>query len=201
MERVFDARLLLLHLDLGRSADVDLRHATRELREALLELLAVVVGAGPVDLGLELADPTLDLLLVALATDQDGLVLGDHDLVAGPEVSQLEGLGLDPEVLEHGLGAAEHGQVLHHGLAAIAEARRLDGAAVERPAETVHDEGREGLALDGLGDDQQRALRLHDLLEDGDQVANRGDLLLVNQDVGVLQLALHRVVADREVGA
>ena len=44
VQRVLDARLLLLHLDLGRRADVDDGDAADELREALLELLAVVVA-------------------------------------------------------------------------------------------------------------------------------------------------------------
>jgi hypothetical protein len=51
VERVLDAGLLLLHLDLGRGADLDHGHAAGELGEALLELLAVVVAGGVLDLG------------------------------------------------------------------------------------------------------------------------------------------------------
>src|SRR5690606_15086219 len=50
---VFDAGLLLLHLGLGGGADVDLGHAAGELGEALLELLAVVVAGGVLDLALD----------------------------------------------------------------------------------------------------------------------------------------------------
>jgi hypothetical protein len=46
VQRVLDAGLLLLHLGLGRSADLDDGHAASELGEALLELLAVVVAGG-----------------------------------------------------------------------------------------------------------------------------------------------------------
>jgi hypothetical protein len=46
VQRVLDAGLLLLHLDLGGGADVDLGDAAGELGEALLELLAVVVAGG-----------------------------------------------------------------------------------------------------------------------------------------------------------
>src|SRR5206468_8175271 len=60
LQRVLDAVLLLLHLGLGRSADLDDRDAARQLGEALLELLAVEVGVGVLDLGLELLDPSLD---------------------------------------------------------------------------------------------------------------------------------------------
>ena len=54
---------------------------------------------------------------------------------------------------------------LQHGLAAVAEAGRLDGDGLEGAADLVDDQGREGLALDVLGDDQQRLAGLHDLLE------------------------------------
>jgi hypothetical protein len=46
VQGVLDAGLLLLHLDLGRGTDVDDGDAARELGEALLELLAVVVAGG-----------------------------------------------------------------------------------------------------------------------------------------------------------
>ena len=55
VQRVFDAGLLLFHLDLGRSADLDHGDAAGELRNALLQLLLVVVGGGFLDL---LADLT-----------------------------------------------------------------------------------------------------------------------------------------------
>ena len=74
-----------------------------------------------------------------------------------------------------------------HRLAALAEARGLDGHRVERAADLVDHEGGEGLALDVLGDDQQRLAALHDLLEHREQVLDRGDLAVDEQDVGVLE--------------
>ena len=56
MHRVIDAILALLHLDLGRAADADHRDAARELGQTLLQLLAVVVGGGLLDLRLDLGD-------------------------------------------------------------------------------------------------------------------------------------------------
>jgi hypothetical protein len=47
---VLDAGLLLLHLGLGGRADLDRRDAAGELRQPLLELLAVVVDVGVLDL-------------------------------------------------------------------------------------------------------------------------------------------------------
>src|SRR5205085_5994941 len=53
MERVVDAVLALLHLDLGRAADTDHRDAAGKLGEPLLELLTIVVGGGLLDLRLD----------------------------------------------------------------------------------------------------------------------------------------------------
>src|SRR5207245_10897438 len=69
LDGVLDAVLLLFHLGLSRSADLDHRDAARQLREPLLELLAIEVGVGVLDLGLELLDPGLDPVGVAGAVD------------------------------------------------------------------------------------------------------------------------------------
>src|ERR1700759_5003513 len=45
-QRVVDAVLALLYLDLGGAADADHRHTASELCQALLQLLAVVLGGG-----------------------------------------------------------------------------------------------------------------------------------------------------------
>ena len=60
---VLDAVLLLLELDLGGRADLDHRDAAGELGEPLLQLLAVPVGVGVLDLGLDLVDAAGDLVL------------------------------------------------------------------------------------------------------------------------------------------
>ncbi len=50
VQGVIDAVLALLHLDLGHAADADHGDAAGELRNPLLQLLAVVVGRGVLDL-------------------------------------------------------------------------------------------------------------------------------------------------------
>ena len=127
VERVFDAGLLLLHLGLGGCADLDDRDAADELREALLELLAIVVGRGVLDLGADLGDAALDLVLVAGAVDDRGVVLVDGDALGAAEVGDRDVLELEAELLGDDLTAGEDGDVLEHLLAAIAEARGLDG--------------------------------------------------------------------------
>src|ERR687886_739334 len=54
-------------------------------------------------------------------------------------------------------------------------------------------------ALDVLGDDQERLARLDHLLEHRQQVADRADLLVRDQDVGVLEGRLHPVLVGDHV--
>ena len=79
VERVVDAVLALLDLDLGRAADLDHGDAAGELGEALLELLLVIVAGGVLDLGADRLDPGLDRVAVAGAVDDRGVVLVDGD--------------------------------------------------------------------------------------------------------------------------
>ena len=48
----------------------------------------------------------------------------------------------------------------------------LTATDVKVPADLVHHQGGQRLALDVLGDDQQRLARLHDLLEHGHEVVD-----------------------------
>jgi hypothetical protein len=199
VEGVVDAVLLLLHLDLGRAADADHRDAARELGQALLELLTVVVRGGLLDLRLDLRHATLDGLLVAGAVDDRGVLLLDAHPLGAAEHLERHVLELDAEVFGDRLTGGQRRDVLEHGLAAIAEARRLDGRDLEAAAELVDDEGRQSLTLDVLGDDQERLAGLNDGLEHRQHRLERRQLLLVDEDVGVLELGDHLLRVRDEV--
>ena len=135
------------------------------------------------------------------ALDDGGGLLVDGDLLGGAQILQLQVLQLEAQVLGDGLAAGEDGDVLQHGLAPVAEAGGLHGGDVEGAADLVHHQGGQRLAVHVLGDDQQRAAAVHHLLQQGQQVAHVGDLLLEDEDQGVLQLDLHLVGVGDEVGA
>src|SRR3546814_120360 len=199
VHRVFDAILTLLHLDLGGAADTQHRHAAGELRQPLLQLLAVVVRGGLLGLRADLRAATGDLLLLAGAIDDGGLFLGeDHAL---GRAQHVEGgvLQLDAEIFGDHLAAGEDSDVLQHGLAAVAEARSLHGGDLQPAAQLVHHQGRERLALDVLGDDQQRPARLHHRFQQRQHGLQAAELLLVPQEVGALHLAEHLVRVGDEV--
>src|SRR4051794_35728216 len=196
---VLDAVLALLELDLGGRADLDDRNATGQLGQALLQLLAVVVGVRLLDLGADLVDPALDLLGVAATVDDGGLVLGDDDLASGAQQAEVGVVELEADLLADDGATGQDGDVLEHGLAAVTEARGLDGDGLEGAADLVDDQGGQRLALDVLGDDDQRLAPPHDLLQHGEQGLHGGDLAVDDQDVRVVEDGLHPLGVGHEV--
>ena len=85
VERVVDAVLALLDLDLGRAADLDHGNAAGELGEPLLQLLAVIVGGRVLDLLADRLGARLDRLVRAGAIDDGRVVLVDGDALGGAE--------------------------------------------------------------------------------------------------------------------
>src|SRR6478672_8177622 len=156
MHRVINAILALLDLDLGRAADADHRDAAGELGQTLLQLLAVVVRGGLLDLRLDLRHARLDVGLLAGAVDDRGVLLVDHHLLGAAEHGERDVLELDAEIFRDRLAAGQDRDVLQHGLAAIAEARSLDGCHLQAAAQTVDDEGGERFALDVFRDNHKR---------------------------------------------
>ena len=148
MHRVVDAVLALLDLDLGGAADADDRDAAGQLRQPLLQLLAVVVRGRLLDLRADLRAARLDVRLLAGAVDDRRVLLVDADLLGPAEHVERDVLELDAEILADHLAAGEDGDVLEHRLAAIAEARRLHRRDLEAAAQLVDDQRRQRLALD-----------------------------------------------------
>jgi hypothetical protein len=154
VQGVLDARLLLFHLGLGVRPDLDDGHAADQLGQPLLQLLAVVVGLGVLDLSADLLHARFDVGLLAGAVDHRGVVLVDGDVLGAAEILERDVLELEAEILGDGLAAGEGGEILEHLLAAIAEAGRLDRAHLQGAAQLVHDQRGQRLALDVLGHDQ-----------------------------------------------
>ena len=111
---VFDAQLLLLELDLGGGADLEDGDAAGELGQALLELLAVEVGGGLVDLGLDLLHAGLDRLVGAVALDDRRVVLAGDDAAGAAEVGDLGAFELAAHLLGDEGAAGEDGDVFEH---------------------------------------------------------------------------------------
>ena len=140
MHRVVDAVLALLDLDLGRAADADDGNAARQLRQALLQFLLVVIRGRLLDLRAQLRAAGRDVRLLAGAVDDRRVLLVDAHLLGPAEHVERDVFELDAEILADHLAAGQDGKVLEHRFAAIAEARRLDRRDLEPAAQLVDDQ-------------------------------------------------------------
>ncbi len=189
--------LLLLELGLGCGANLDDRDAAGQFGQPLLELLLVPIRRRLFDLGLDLVDAALDLFRLSGAFDDRRVVLRDGYAAGLAQLAELDGIELEPEFLGNHLAAGQDREVFQHRLATVTKAGRLDGDGGEGAAKLVHDQGGLRLALDVFGDDQQRLAALHHLLEDRQKVGDGRNLLVGDQDVGVLEDRFHpRRVGD-----
>ena len=184
---ILDAVLAFLQLHLGGGANLNHGHATGQLSQALMQLLAVVFGIGVLDLGADLVHPALDLVLGAGAFHDDGVILGHHNLAGAAQQRQVGGLQGQAHLLGNDLATGQNGHVLELCLAAVAETRSLDGNGLEGAANLIHDQGGQGLAFHVFGDNQQRLAGLHDLLQQRQQVLNIRDLGGNQKNIRILQ--------------
>src|SRR3954451_12519086 len=200
MHRVINAILAFLDFNFGRAADADHREAAGELGQTLLQLLTVVDRGGFFDLRLDLVDAGFDVGPLAGAADDGGVLLVDHHLLGATKHGQRDVLHLDAEIFRDRLAPGQDRDVLQHGLAAIAEARSLDGRHLQAAAEAVHHKGGQRLAFNVFGDDDQRLAALHDGFQQGKQFIQLRQLLFIDQDVGVFHFDAHLVGVGDEVG-
>ena len=80
--------------------------------------------------------------------------------LALPSIWDGDILELDAEIFGNHLTAGQDGDVLEHGLAAVAEAGRFDRRHFQAAAQLVDDERGEGFALHVLGNHEERTTRL-----------------------------------------
>ena len=200
MQGILDTGLLLLHLGLGAGPDRDDRHASGQLGQPLLQFLAVILALGALDLGAKLVHAGLYVVLLAGTLDDRGLALVDRDLLRPAKMRKIQALELEAKVFGDQRAARERGNVTEHRLASVAKTGGLRRADVEHAPELVDDQRRESVAIDILRDDEQRLARLRDLFEQRQKVTQVGDLLFVDQDQSVVELADHLRRLVDEIG-
>ena len=196
---ILDESLALLHLGLSGRPDVDLGNTAGEFRESLLEFLTIVIAVGDLDLGTDLGRPAVDRRLRTGPADDRGVFAVDDHLLGTAEVSELDGVEGDAEILEDRLTAGQNGQIAHDRLATVTVAGGLHGHRLDDAAEFVDNQRSQRLPLNILSDDHQRLARLADRFEKRNKVLGRGDLLLEQEDVRVFVLADLRIGIGNEV--
>ena len=105
-----------------------------------------------------------------------------------------------PHFFSYHRAAGQNCDVFQHGLATITETRSLDGNGLQNAANVVYHQGSQRFTVHILGDDQQRTSGLGDLLQYRQQVADIGNLLVVQQDVGVFHQCQLTILVVDEIG-
>src|SRR5262249_41583843 len=200
VQRVFDTSLLLLHLRLGRSTDVDDCNSAGEFRQAFLQFLFVVIAGRLFDLTTDLRDAALDVGVFARTFDNGGVFLVDSDSFGLAHIFNLDVLEFDTEVFADQSAAGQHRDVFQHRLATIAEGRSFHRANLQSAAQFVYDQSRERFAFHVLSNDEERSAGFRDFLEQREQVLQTRDFFLVNENVRVFENGFHRLRVGHEVG-
>ena len=200
VQGIFDAQFAVAQFRFGGGADFDHRNATGQLGDALGELLAVVLRLGVLQLALDRRHPVAHGGLVGVTGHDRGVVLADRDPAHTAEILQTHLIQRHGAVFADQVRAGQDGDVLELGLAAIAKARGADGGHLEDAAVLVDHQGGQGLTFDFLREDHQRLAGFRDGLEDGDQVVDRADLAVGDQEQCIVEFANATVVVGHEIG-
>ena len=120
---------------------------------------------------------------------------------ARPQVLDRYGVELAAGLLADDVCARENGHVLEHRLAPVAKAGSLHSQRAERAPKLVHNQGREGLALHVLGDDDDVLGHLERVLEGGEHVGHCRHLSVRDENVGLIDAGFHALRVGDEVGA
>lgn len=189
VESVVVAVLLLADFDFRGTTDLDDGDTTGQLGQALLQLGLVVLASGGVGNDApDLLAARGDGVLGTTAVQEDGVLLGDGN---GTALAQQVGgslFELDVQLVGEDGTTGEDGHVAEDALAVVTEAWGLDAGDLELAAELVEDACCEGLAVDVLSDDEEWATGLGGDFEGRKDILESADLLLREEDEGLLEL-------------
>src|SRR5262249_51833078 len=108
-------------------------------------------------------------------------------------------LKLDTEVRgDHG-STGQDRDIFQHRLTSVAEARRLDGGYFEAATQLVHNKGRECLAFDIFGNDEEWLSGLAHPPQEREQFGEGRKFFFTDQDIRVFHFDLHLVGVGNEV--
>ena len=200
MKCIFHTGFFLFHFYFSSSPYTNYCNTTCEFCNALLEFFAIVIAGRLFDLNTDLFDAGLNALCVACAIDQGGILFADFNALCTAEFRE-GGFFKGHAGLFRDYGAAcEDGHIFEHCFAAITKAWCFYCNCFQNAAHVVDDQCCKCLAFNIFRNNQEGAASLRDLLEYGQEIADVGDLFVVEHDKWIFeQRALLFGVID-EVG-
>ena len=176
-------------------------YAACELSKTLLKFLFVVGRFGSGNLRFDLCDALIDSLFVACAIDDGGVVFVDGNALGSTQHVDGCTLQFDTLLFADNGATGEDSDVFEHLFTTVAEARCFNSADFELRTQTVDNQRGECFAIYILGDDEQGTTALYGGLQDGEQLFEVADFLVVDKDVWFVHLYLHGLGVGNEVGA
>ena len=142
----------------------------------------------------------LDSVLVAAAVNDDGVLLVDLYLLSATELVDLGLLDVETKLLGDNFAACQDSDILQHFLTSVAKARSFDSYAYEYASQLVQNDVCQSVALNVFSDDDELLASLYDLLEQRQNVLNRGDLLIGDENVRIVDNSFHLIGISYHVG-
>ena len=199
-ESIVAAVFFLLLFGFAGSTHFEHAHATGEFAKAFLEFFLVVVARRVSDFALDEFDALSDVLFRTGTIDDGRVVLRYRNLFGRTEHFEGGLFEFQALFLTDDHTTRENGNVFEHRFAAVAETRSFDSANLELCAETVHHKSSQRFAIHIFGNDEEGTTALHGRFEDGQKLLHARNLLVVDEDIGVLHIANHLLGVGHEVG-
>ena len=199
VEGILNPQLAIAQFGFGGSAHLDHGHTTGQLGDPFVQLFAVVVRIGGLQLPFDRCHPLAYGCFACLIGHDRGLVLGDRDPVGPAQILKGGALQAHRPVFGNHLAAGQHGDVLEHGLAPIAETRCPDCGHLQHSAGLVDHQGGQGLTFHVLGQDHQRPAAAGHGLQHRHQIGHGPDLAVGDQQQRILKDAFTPLLIGDEI--
>src|SRR6056297_1899947 len=199
-ESIIEPVFFLFHLHFGSSSDINHSHTTCQFGKAFLQLLTVIVRGRILDLLTNLVDPCFDHLLITGTVYNRGVLLINGDLLGITQHIDGGAFQFQSFLFRNHGTSGKDGDILEHLFPAVTETGCFHSGDLQRSTQLVHYQGSQCFTVHILGDDQQRATVLGSSFQDRKQVFHGGDLLIMDQDIGILQYRFHLFCIGHEIG-
>ena len=188
IQGIFDPQFAVLELGFRRSSDLDHGHTAGEFGDALVELLAVVLGIGVLQFPADGRHALSDGITAVFAGDDGGFFLADGDAADPAEILQRHLVERHRSVFaDHG-STGEDGNVREGGFAALAKGGCADSSHLKHAAVFVHHQGCQGLSIDFLGQNHQGRSCFLNRLKNRHEISHGTDLAIGQQQQGIFEL-------------
>lgn len=125
-----------------------------------------------------------------MSVHDDGIILGDDDVLALSQNGWLALLKSKTDILRDDGTSGEDGDIVKDGLSVVSEGWGLDGTDLKSSSEFVENQSGEGFAFDVLSNDQEGSVFLHGVFQEVEDALEVSDLLFSDQDVWVFEIGL-----------